>query len=112
MEGIELHLTKVFELLQAILSPENELRHMGEQQLTLLKQQDPNMLLLCLLSITSSSYDDSTRSLSTVILRQMVSNGEVSNNYVWEEIRPEVREMLQNDILDLISSEQNPMMLN
>ena len=100
------HIQKFCELMAALMSQDNNVRNMAEQQYQATKKDDPNMLALALVTCACGPYDFSVKQEACVLLRQ---NMRVLNqkDFLYNIIRPEVQLAIRTHLLSALENETN-----
>ena len=94
-------------MLRAILSPDNTARKQQEVELQALRMQHPNELVLCLLAALRQVPDVGVRTLSAVLMRQMVTALHASTSALWSKLSPAVKAAVKGAILEAARSESD-----
>jgi hypothetical protein len=105
MEGLtEAQIAGVAEILRAVLSSDNQSRKAHEAQLTQLRKEHPNELVLSLLYTLNVGTDSMLRALAAVLLRQSFSG--ISNHAIWDALTPQVQEASKKELLNALRNEK------
>lgn len=95
----------VIAMLRAILAPDNTARKQQEAELQALRLQHPNELVLCLLAALRQVPDAAVRTLSAVLLRQMVTALQASTSALWSKLAPAVKTAVKVTVLEAAKAE-------
>lgn len=97
---------KFIELLGALMSQDNNVRNMAEQQYQATKSSDPNLLAIALVTCACGPFDFAVKQEACVLLRQ---NMRVLNQkeFLYNVVRPDVQHSIKSHLLVALEQETN-----
>jgi importin-5 len=97
---------KFIELLGALLSQDNNIRNMAEQQYQATKSSDPNLLAIALVTCACGPFDFAVKQEACVLLRQ---NMRVLNqkDFLYNIVSVEVQQTVKSHLLSALENETN-----
>ena len=102
----QVQLQKFTELLAALMSQDNNVRNLAEQQYQATKAQDPNTLALALVACAAGPFDLSVKLEACVLLRQNMQCYK-EKEFLYNQVRPEVQQTIRNTLLQALDAETN-----
>jgi hypothetical protein len=99
-------LQKFTELLAALMSQDNNIRNLAEQQYQATKAQDPNTLALALVACAAGPFDLSVKLEACVLLRQNMRSYN-QKEFLYNQVRPDVQQTLRTTLLQALEAETN-----
>ena len=95
---------KFTELMAALMSQDNNIRNLAEQQYSATKKEDPNLLAIALVTCVCGAFDIAVKQEACVLLRQ---NMRVLNQaeFLYNGLRPEVQKTVRDTLLMSLETE-------
>jgi hypothetical protein len=103
------HLQKLFEILDGVMSPDNEIRSKAENILFKTISEYPNQAAIGLLICTEKAQDENVKLLCSLVLRQMLNALNSKDTYVWERLAENSMAFIRIQLLKLTRKEASPM---
>lgn len=91
-------------LISHLMSSANEQRSQAESIFNLLKQNDPNSLVLKLAHLLSSSAHLESRTMATILLRKQLTRDE---SFIWPHLTESTRSTVKNILLSALQSAES-----
>ncbi|XP_041994161.1 importin-5-like [Salvia splendens] len=91
-------------LISHLMSSSNEQRSQAEAIFNLIKQNDPNSLVLKLGHLISSSVHQEARAMAAILLRKQLTR---DDSYVWPSLTESTRSAVKNVLLSSLQSEES-----
>ncbi|KAL3850383.1 hypothetical protein ACJIZ3_012265 [Penstemon smallii] len=91
-------------LISHLMSAANEQRSQAESIFNLLKQNDPNSLVLKLAHLLSTSAHLEARAMAAILLRKQLTSGEA---FIWPQLTESTRSAVKNILLSAIQGEES-----
>ncbi|KAL6506577.1 hypothetical protein OROGR_024758 [Orobanche gracilis] len=91
-------------LISHLMSSANEQRSQAESIFNLLKQNDPNSLVLKLAQLLSSSVHPEARAMATILLRKQLTH---DDSYMWPKLNESTRSSIKNILFTAIQNEES-----
>lgn len=91
-------------LITNLMSTFNEQRSQAESIFNLLKQNDPNSLVLKLSHVVSYSVQPEARAMSTILLRRQLTR---DDSFIWPQLSESTRSAVKNILLASIQREDS-----
>ena len=97
---------KFTQLLSALMSQDNTVRNMAEQQYATTKKEDPNLLAIALVTCACGPFDFAVKQEACVLLRQ---NMKVisQKDFLYNIVTPEVQLTIRTHLLGALENETN-----
>ena len=102
---------KFTELLSALMSQDNNIRNLAEQQYATTKNEDPNLLAVALVTCACGPFDFAVKQEACVLLRQ---NMRVLNqkDFLYNSVTPEVQTVIRTNLVSALENESNKSVRN
>ncbi|EPS59215.1 hypothetical protein M569_15595, partial [Genlisea aurea] len=95
-------------LISHLMSSSNEQRSQAESIFNLLRQNDPNTLVLKLLQVLSSSLHVEARSMAAILLRKQLTR---DDSFIWPNLSEATQAAVKNTLLSALRNEENKSMI-
>ncbi|KAG8387370.1 hypothetical protein BUALT_Bualt02G0014300 [Buddleja alternifolia] len=91
-------------LISHLMSSANEQRSQAESIFNLIKQNDPNSLVLKLAHLLSSSVHLEARGMATILMRKQLTR---DDSFIWPQLTESTRSTIKNILLSSIQNEES-----
>jgi len=99
----------VMNIVNCILGADNKKRIWGEEQLALLRSQNPEQLFLVLIKLIETDYSIQYRKFTAILIKNYVSTtSSITEKSVWNELSLEVQDQIKAQLLANLEKEVDP----